>query len=254
MKHLQILAAKIFLLFMLLVGQFMPTHAGIPVIDGSNLTQNVVSALEEVAQTLKQVEQYTTQLDQYETELQNIKAPNSYLWDQANSTIGNLLGTINTLSSYQSTYGNLTNYLAQYQNTASYQDNLCFSAAGCTSAQWAALANSKILASTAQQNANNASIQGLAQQQNDLQNDADTLVQLQASAQSATGQMQAIGYANQLASAQANQLLQMRGLLIAQQNAITTRNQALADQEAQQAAADAVIRQNIFQPSPAVSW
>jgi hypothetical protein len=38
--------------------------------------------------------------------------------------------------------------------------------------------------------------------------------------------MQAIGYANQLASQQANQLLQIRGLLIAQQNAIATRMQA----------------------------
>ena len=59
----------------------------------------------------------------------------------------------------------------------------------------------------------------------------------QSGAQGATGQLQAIGYANQLASSQANQLLQIRGLLISQQNAIATRNQALADNEAKQQAA-----------------
>jgi P-type conjugative transfer protein TrbJ len=54
--------------------------------------------------------------------------------------------------------------------------------------------------------------------------------------------VEAIGYANQLASQQANQLLQIRGLLIAQQNAVTTRMQAQADLEAQQQAA----RDSIF--------
>jgi entry exclusion lipoprotein TrbK len=43
--------------------------------------------------------------------------------------------------------------------------------------------------------------------------------------------MQAIQYANQLASQQANQLLQIRGLLIAQQNALATRLQAEADRQ-----------------------
>ncbi|HRE17780.1 MAG TPA: conjugal transfer protein TrbJ, partial [Rhodocyclaceae bacterium] len=52
------------------------------------------------------------------------------------------------------------------------------------------------------------------------------------------------GYANQLASQQANQLLQIRGLLIAQQNAVATKMQADADKEAQQAAAGATSRES----------
>jgi len=262
MKPLQNLATKFALFFTLGIGGVIsPTYAGIPVIDGSNLSQNIVSAVEEVAQTLQQVQQYSTQLNQYATQLQeyqnmlqNTAAPSSYLWNQASSTMGNLLRTTNTLSNYKNLFGNLTNYLGQYQNITSYAHSPCFSSANCTPSQWAALANSRILGSTAQQNANNASIQGLDQQQTDLQNDANTLVQLQASAQSATGQMQAIGYANQLASAQSNQLLQIRGLLIAEQNALVTRQQALADQEAQQAAIAAQIRTGSFVASPAVSW
>jgi P-type conjugative transfer protein TrbJ len=67
--------------------------------------------------------------------------------------------------------------------------------------------------------------------------DARQLERLQISAEGAQGQVQAIGYANQLASHQANQLLQIRGLLIAQQSAIATRTQALVDLEAKQLAA-----------------
>jgi P-type conjugative transfer protein TrbJ len=64
-----------------------------------------------------------------------------------------------------------------------------------------------------------------------LKADARQLERLQSAAQGANGQMQAIGYANQLASQQANQLLQIRGLLIAQQNAMATKMQADADRK-----------------------
>ena len=67
--------------------------------------------------------------------------------------------------------------------------------------------------------------------------------------------MQAIEAANQLAGAQANQLLQIRGLLIAQQNAAATRAQVVADREAQQAAAAKQIRDgsNVTSSTPK-SW
>ena len=47
-------------LTVLLAGSIVitPVRAGIPVIDGANLTQTVMSAVENVAQTLKQIEQY----------------------------------------------------------------------------------------------------------------------------------------------------------------------------------------------------
>ena len=83
------LAAKFLLLLPLLGCLITPrTHAGIPVIDGGNLTQNMLTALESIAQTLKQaeqyakqVEQYQTQLEQYENQLQNTAAPAAYIWD-----------------------------------------------------------------------------------------------------------------------------------------------------------------------------
>ena len=98
MKHVRLLAAKT-ALAAVLAGSIIitPAQAGIPVIDGGNLVQNVMTAIESVAQTLKQIEQYQTQLQQYENMLQNTMAPAAYIWDQAQSTINGLMNAVNTL-------------------------------------------------------------------------------------------------------------------------------------------------------------
>ena len=57
MKHVRLLAAKT-ALAAVLAGSIIitPAQAGIPVIDGTNLAQNIMTAIESVAQTLKQIE------------------------------------------------------------------------------------------------------------------------------------------------------------------------------------------------------
>ncbi|HCI3977213.1 TPA: P-type conjugative transfer protein TrbJ [Pseudomonas aeruginosa] len=231
-----------------------PVQAGIPVIDGTNLSQNIMTAIESVAQTLKQIEQYSTQLQQYQNQLQNTMAPAAYIWDQAQSTINGLMNATNTLNYYKNQLGSLDSYIGKFQDVNYYKGSPCFTATGCSASEWAAMKNVQQLASESQKKANDALFKGLDKQQDNLTADAATLQRLQASAQGATGQMQAIGYANQLASQQANQLLQIRGLLIAQQNAVATKMQADADKEAQQAAAAAQLRQGSYRASPARTW
>jgi P-type conjugative transfer protein TrbJ len=232
----------------------MLAHAGIPVADSANFSQNMVTATQSFAQTLKQLDEYRTQLDQYENMLQNTAAPAAYIWDQAQSTINALMSATDTLNYYKNQLGSLDSYISKFQDVNYYRNSPCFSAQGCTQAEWNALKQVQQLASESQKKANDALFRGLDHQQTNLQNDSATLEQLQAAAQDATGQMQAIQYANQLASQQANQLLQIRGLLIAQQNAIATRMQAEADKEAQQAAASARLREGDFQASPNIIW
>ena len=243
-------------LTVLLAGSIVitPVRAGIPVIDGANLTQTVMSAVENVAQTLKQIEQYRTQLQQYENMIQNTVAPAAYIWDQAQSTISGLMNAVNTLDYYKNQLGSLDSYIGKFQDVNYYKNSPCFTAAGCSDAERAALRNVAQLASESQKKANDALFKGLDRQQTNLTADAATLQRLQSAAQGAQGQMQAIGYANQLASQQANQLLQIRGLLIAQQNAMATKMQADADKEAQQAAAAAQRRQGSYRASPARTW
>lgn len=229
--------------------------AGIPVIDAGNLTQNIVTALENVAHTAKQIQQYQTQLQQYENMLQNSIAPAAYIWDQAQATMASLNGAINTLQGYKTALGSVDNYLSKFQDLSYYRNSSCFTATGCTAAQFAALSkNVDQLAMEAQKKANDAVFKGLDQQQNALQADADKLQRLQTGAQGAVGQMAAIQFANQLASNQASQLLQIRSLMIAQQNMVATRNQALADQEARQKAAGEQLRHGSFTPSAVRSF
>ena len=252
------LAAKVALAVTLMAGSITtmsPAQAGIPVIDGGNLVQNVMTAIESVAQTLKQIEQYQTQLQQYENQLQNTMAPAAYIWDQAQTTINRLIAAQNTLAYYENQLGSLDRYLAKFQDVAYYRSSPCFNGSGgCTPAEKAAMEENRRLASESQKKANDALFQTVADQQKALKDDARTLERLQGAAQGATGQLQAIGYANQLASQQANQLLQIRGLLMAQQNAIATRNQALADREAQEATSSEQLRKGSYKPSPARSW
>src|SRR5690554_1125906 len=102
MRRERILAAKIPVAVMsLALTASMPAQAGIPVVDGTNLQQNVMTAMESVSQTLKQIEQYQTQLQQYENQLQNTMAPAAYIWDQATRTMDNLRSAMNTLDYYQ---------------------------------------------------------------------------------------------------------------------------------------------------------
>lgn len=247
----KILAAKKTVAAALVAGALsMPAHAGIPVIDGANLGQTVVSAMENVAQTIKQIQQYQTQIQQYQNMLTNTLAPASYIWDQAQSTMSGLRNSIDTLRYYENQLGSVDAYLGKFQDTAFYRNSPCYSANGCTPAQWAALKDSQRFGSEAQKKANDGLFKGLKNQQQAMEDDARQLQRLQSSAQGATGQMQALGYASQLASHQSYQLLQIRGLLVAQQNAIATRNLALTDREAQEAAAHEASTKSVYPATP----
>jgi len=161
---------------------------------------------------------------------------------------------IDTLNFYKSQLGSIDAYLAKFQDVDYYRNSPCFREGGCTDAQWAALKEQQNLGSQAQKKATDALFKGLDKQQEAMITDALTLQRLQSSAQGARGQMEALGYANQLASHQSNQLLQLRALFIAQQNAIATRQQVIADREAQQATATEQLRKGTFKPSPKREW
>lgn len=243
----QILAAE--MAAILLVSSAAPARAGMPVFDATNLTQNIVTAMENVAHTAKQIQQYQTQLQQYENMLQNTAAPSHQIWDSAVITMNQLRGSIDTLNHYKASLGGIDAYLAKFQDTATYRANPCFSVAGCTPTQWAAMKEQERFGSEAQKRASDALFRGLDKQQDAMTNDAAQLQRLQSAARGAQGQVEAIGYANQLASNQANQLLQIRALLIAQQNAVITRDKVLADREARESAASDQLRSGAFRRS-----
>ena len=226
----------------------LPATAGIPVIDGTNVVQTTISAVNNVQAVAKQIQQYQTQLQQYENMLKNTVAPAAYIWDQANSTINKLLQAQDTLNYYKNQAGSLDSYLKRYQDVNYYRSSPCFNSnVECTTDEISALRK-------AEQNSSEARKKALDEQQETLQSDADNLADLQTQATSAQGQMEAIQAANQLASAQTNQLLQIRSLLVSQQNAAATMAQAQADKEAQQIVADEKALAGENTPSPKRIW
>ncbi|ECN4614512.1 P-type conjugative transfer protein TrbJ, partial [Salmonella enterica subsp. enterica serovar Typhimurium] len=214
-----------------------------------------ISAVNNVQAVAKQIQQYQTQLQQYENMLKNTVAPAAYIWDQANSTINKLLQAQDTLNYYKNQAGSLDSYLKRYQDVNYYRSAPCFNSnVDCTADQISALRKAEQNSSEARKKANDAVFKALDEQQETLQSDADNLADLQTQATSAQGQMEAIQAANQLASAQTNQLLQIRSLLVSQQNAAATLAQAQADKEAQQIVADEKALAGENTPSPKRIW
>lgn len=233
----------------------LPVKAGIHVIDGPNVVQTTISAVNNVQAVAKQIQQYQTQLQQYENILQNTVAPAAYIWDQANLTINKLLQVQDTLNYYKNQAGSLDSYLKRYQDVNYYRSSPCFNSnVECTASEINALREADQNSSGARKKANDAVFKVIDEQQNTLQSDADNLAELQTQASGAQGQMEAIQAANQLASAQTNQLLQIRSLLVAQQNAAATLAQAQADKEAQQIAADEKVLAGQNTSSPKRIW
>ncbi|MCP5245898.1 MAG: P-type conjugative transfer protein TrbJ [Burkholderiales bacterium] len=217
---------------------------GIPVIDAVNIKQTTVAAIENVSQTLKQIQQYQTQLQQYENMIRNTLAPPAYVWAQAQYTMNKLMHLTNTIRYYGQRYGGLDGYLQRFRNVNYYRSSPCFTLEGeCDKSAWGILKQGQDASTDAQKNANDAELRGLDHHSQQIPLDAAQLQILQQRTQTAEGQMEALQYANQLAAHQANQLLQIRHLLIAQHNAINAQNQAKVDQEAMwQAAREAATK------------
>ncbi|WP_156333196.1 P-type conjugative transfer protein TrbJ [Pseudomonas sp. NBRC 111119] len=243
------------------VGLTVQAYAGIPVIDGANVALSKITSMEAVVQTVKQAEeyamqiqQYQKQLQQYENMIQNTVAPAAYIWDQANSTINKLMSAQDMLNYYTSQAGSLDSYLDKFQNIGYYRSSPCYQSTGCSAEDRAALERNEDLQSDSIKEANAAMFKGIEQQQQNLKSDARQLERLQAAASTADGQVKAIQYANQLASQQANQLLQIRGLMIAQQNALAAQAAAKQDQDAREKAAERNMTSGSYRKSTPEVW
>jgi P-type conjugative transfer protein TrbJ len=195
---------------------------GIPVIDASNLTQNMVTAMKQVSAYAQQVQQYQLQLQQYANQVRNTVAPVAQVWQAAQSTMNSVMGTVNMFQGGQS---QLQGYLNQFQNVnywlSASPNSYSYQTAG----------------SIAQKQANDAMVKGIVAQQTQIRADAATLERLQSQASTADGQMKALYAANQLAALQQEQLLQIRALLVQEQQALAARGQTLANDEAMREAA-----------------
>lgn len=241
-----ILAAKIGLGLAVAAPFATPASAQWAVVDVANIHQTTISAVQNVAAVAKQVQQYQTQLQQYQNMLQNTLAPAAYVWSQAQSTINGLQNTSNMLTQLTNQSGGIDRYLNQFQNPNYYRSSPCFTSTGCSTADRAALQSQRNAKQQLMMASNDATIRGISTQQQQLQQEAANLERMQSNAQGANGQAQALGYANQFAANQANQLIALRQQLMAQQAAALAVQQAADDEKAMRTAASQQARSGTF--------
>ena len=242
-------------LSVVLLSPLTPSYgSGIPTFDGAVLAPSVTGAISNMAQQLKQIEQYRLQLQQYINMLQNTMNPGLFIWDNAQETMNDLRYMIDTVSFYRQLYGTVAGFTGNFHDMAWYRNAQCFKEPGCSPSQWGLILENEVIGAQSQKRSIEALFRGLERQYETLNGDARRLKRLQQAAQTSNGQLEGIQHANMLASAEANQLLQIRAALLAQQNMDATRQQAQADREAMQMAASRTFRQGTFQASPRHAW
>lgn len=225
------------------------------VIDAANFKQTTITAADSIRQTAKQLEQYKKQLEQYQDQIRNSIAPAKYLWDEANATVEKIQKTANTLNEIKRQAGNIDQYLkGTFGTVEDYVKQKCYTSVKCTKREWDEINNKMAGISSSQKRATEAMLRGLEEHEELLQKDAAKLVKIQASAQTAEGRLEAMGYANQLASASVSQLIQLRSVIMAQQIAGGMRQRALEDQEAQQRAVGEQLREGEYEASSGKVW
>ncbi|MBR4607683.1 MAG: hypothetical protein IKO41_15855 [Lachnospiraceae bacterium] len=202
------------------------TYAGgIPVFDGVANT----NAIAQIGKMVEEITHLQTQIDNQVKQIENMMlnniAPATYIWQEADANIKKLLQLQNQLSS-----SNLESYLDKYKSLDFYRNNPY---------------NSQYENQMKQtQEAQTNLAQTISQQQDMLRGETQKLQTLQNNAQSARGRLEALQYANQLAAAQNNQLMQMRTLMMQQAAAQNAEAQQRADERARSKAIIEKIRKD----------
>jgi P-type conjugative transfer protein TrbJ len=198
---------------------------GIPVFDASNLTQNITTALKQVQAYAQQVQQYQLQLQQYKSQLLQATGISqaAQIWGQAQQTLASVTGTVNMFRNG----GALQGYLQNAQNVNYWLASSPTQNGSQSAGYW----------SNTQHAANGQMVKEIAQQEAQLQADAQTLQRLTSQASSVQTQRQALDLANEMSGLQQKSLLEIRTLLVSQQQAVAARNGATSNDEAMHQAA-----------------
>jgi P-type conjugative transfer protein trbJ len=207
---------------------------GIPVADILNLKQNIVTASKNVQQVLQQAKQYRIQFQQYKMQLEEAKswAEADYTWENVQDVLDNLNDITNKIEYYDDTVRDIHGYLEKFQDVAYYEHSPCFTDDGCSDAERELVEINRRNASKDQKQANDAMFEMVQKQKEQLRMDSSNLEQERQRASTAKEQKAILAHANQFALEQTKQLMQIRALLVAQQEAVSAEMRRNADEEA----------------------
>jgi len=210
----------------------------------------------QIEQLNLQKNQFNNQISQYDLMKKNSKnlAAGNFQWSDASNTIDQLLNSINNISEINENSAQIDQHLANYKDIDQYLNNPDIKNNDYSQEKLSRLKANQTEGSKKQKFYNSALYKTLNFEQKQIKENAKRLKNIQNGAQNAEGQMAALQYANQIASHQSNQLLQMRGLAVAQHQASLVREQVLADKIAQEAAITEHFKSGKFKKSPLRKW
>jgi P-type conjugative transfer protein TrbJ len=195
--------------------------------------QTTETAIQSATAVAKQVQQYELQAQQYQNMLQNTAAPVTNIYRQTTADIGGAQSALDGVTRLVPVGQSLTQYLSQFTSGGgvSLSTDFCATRGLCTPEQFAAAQAAQGAAAQAR---DAALVAGGQTQLASFQSQAQDLQNIGQAAQGATGQMQALGYGNQIATVAAGANLQ-----IASQMTQRTAQEAADRLAAQQALARA---------------
>jgi type IV secretion system protein TrbJ len=198
----------------------------IPVIDYASITQEIKQGLTQLQQYSNAVQQLQTQIATYKNQLLQATgiAPAAQLWQTAQGSLNQLTGVVNMFQSEAGVQGYLQNakdinyWLESMPTGQSVSQSLGY---------W----------SGSQKTANQQLVQEIQQQEQQIASDSQALQRLQAQASSAVGTNQALTVGNEMAALQQKQLMEVRTLLISEQQALAANSGSASTKQAMQDAA-----------------
>jgi P-type conjugative transfer protein TrbJ len=215
---------KTALVFATLIWSASLSYSTLPVIDYTAVANMI-------QQGLKQIQQYTTQLSQLQTEINTYEhqilqatgiAQAAQIYSQVQSLENQVVSTVNMFRNG----GGLQGYIQNAQDVNYWLSASNAAYTGNPGSYW----------STTQKTANDQMVNLIAQEEKQIDADTQLLSQLQSQSRSAGTQRAALDVANELSSLQQKQLMEIRTLMVSEQQTLAARNASTANGEAMTAA------------------
>lgn len=196
--------------------------------------------------------QYVHMIEEYE---ENVRDLADFVGSPFEELQDNLIELIDLVDTHFNEFGGMDNYLNYFKEVKAYADTPCFTKEQqCTQARLEELLQTKSAGILGMKRANDRLFRQIKQQQDNLRADAARLNQMRQSASSTKGRNEAMQASAQLTGEVANQLLQIRNLMIAQQQMQATKSQLDQDKDAQDTAAVSVIKRGTYVPGGRTPW
>lgn len=219
----------------LILASINVSASGIPTVDIVGNLQRILQYVENAAQTLGQFQQIAHQVNglrnqtlQIENQLKTLKNLNSYNWQDYLNIINQLDTIAKKADALAFSTANLDSEYDKYRDQAYYEANADFyNRQQAAQTRWSANASGTTKSSAAV----------LSAQHNDLKADGTRLNQLQDASSSVDGEVQAMQAGNQLAAFTSKQMMQVRNLLMNQQQMMIQERAQKAEDNALRSAA-----------------